>query len=112
MKKILIICSIAVLSACSAKVIQLTQADADRMVQKFPGITFADLNEGKTLFEQKCNTCHNLKRPSSRNELQWNEIVPKMAEKANKKAGKEIIDGRTKDLILKYLVAMTTAPKK
>ena len=109
MKKTLIILSIGVLTACSPKLITLTQSDAERVSQKFAGITLAELNEGKALFEQNCNKCHELKNARKKSEENWKKIVPAVAQRANKKAGKEVIDSKTQDLILKYLVTETTA---
>jgi cytochrome c2 len=110
MRKILLLAFIVIVSACgTVKLLTPTQADADRGTQKFTGYTLADLNQGKTLFEQDCAKCHRLKRPESRNEEQWNKIVPKMVKKANKEAGTEKINQADQDLILHYLITMNAA---
>jgi hypothetical protein len=89
-----------------------TEADVARMSSKFEGYTLAQLKDGKMHYQQKCASCHGLKNPTSRNEAQWQSIVPEMTAKANRKAGKVVIDNKSQDLILKYLITMSTAPKK
>lgn len=86
------------------------QADADRMQPVYPGITVADISNGKTIYEQKCSTCHPLKKPGNRTSEAWKHIVPEMAAKANKKTPGKITVA-DEEIILKYLITMATAPK-
>ncbi len=83
-----------------------TQADADRGAMKIPGLTLAQLNTGKTNFEQQCSKCHKLKDPASRDETEWRKVVPKMAAKAEKKMEKVVIDQAMQESILAYLITM------
>ncbi len=107
MKKCIGAFAIVFLIACgSAKLLLPTQADADRGAQKFSGLTLAELNEGKSLYEMNCAACHGLKRPASQSEREWNKIVPEMVGKVNKEAGKEVIDAHKQQVILNYLVTM------
>lgn len=109
MKKYLLLIGAAVLISCSTtKFIPPapSQADADRGAKKIPGLTLEQLAAGKTNFEQQCSKCHALKNPAKRNETQWRQVVPKMAAKAQKKAGKEVIDAAMQESILAYLVTM------
>ena len=102
MKKLLIPALLLGLVACgTSKVASLSQADADRGAQKFPGLTLSDLNAGKTNFETYCGKCHALKKPQTRTEDQWREVVPRMA----KKPGSNI-DAKTEQSILAYMVTM------
>ena len=110
-KTILISLSIVFLSACSAKLMTLTQSDADRGSAKFKGATLESLNEGKNIFQANCNRCHGLKNPASRTEDKWNTIVPVMVKKLNTKLGKEEIDAKKQELLLQYLVTMSKKPK-
>jgi hypothetical protein len=111
MKKTAIILSVVLFTAGCAKVLMPSQADADRGASKFPGLTVAQLDEGRTLFKQKCTQCHPAKKAASRDEEQWEKIVPQMAEKAKRK-GKEEISSADQETILKYLITMSTASKK
>jgi cytochrome c5 len=99
MKKLAVLFILAALVACS-KMLTPTQSDADRAAAKFPGLTLAELNEGKTLYADNCAKCHSLKKPKSRNEEGWRKIVPPMAKKAKITADHE-------DKILKYVVTMS-----
>ena len=89
------------LAACAAKktTASLTDADADRASAKYPGASLATLQQGKTLYEENCGTCHGLKNPSAYNEEQWGKHVKRMAPKAK-------IDKATEGLILQYVVTM------
>ena len=111
MKKVICIALIAVLSACSVKLLVPTQADVNRVSTKYPGYTIEELSMGKSIFETNCKGCHGLKNPSSRSEDKWKEIVPKMVRKLNKEAGKEVMDSKQQETLLKYLITMSTAPK-
>ncbi len=102
-----------VLAACSTvKLVQPTQADAERGAQKFSNLTLADLSQGKATYEQNCNLCHGLKNPASKNEDQWKKIVPNMVAKVNKKKGKVAIDQKSEEILFQYLITMSTAPVK
>lgn len=109
MKKTLVIVSAVVLAACGAsKSVVPTQSDADRMSTKFEGgYTLAQLEQGKTLYENNCGICHSLYAANSRMEEVWNQIVPKMVMKVNKKSGKEALNASDEELIRRYLVTMS-----
>ena len=111
-KAIMIIMAVALMSGCDAKLMDLTQKDADRGAAKFTGATLESLNEGKNLYKQNCNECHNLKRPSSQSIEKWNKLVPAMVKNLNKKMDKEVIDAKKQELLLQYLITACTASKK
>lgn len=102
MKKLIVPAILAVLVACGTTKAALTQADADRGSQKFSGLTLASLSQGQANAETYCSKCHQLKKPQSRTEDQWREIVPRMA----KKNGSGI-DAKTEQSILAYYVTMS-----
>lgn len=111
MKKTYFILLLTVLSACSIKLAAPKQADVDRVSIRYPGYSLIELNEDKALFEQTCSRCHRLKNPISRDEKEWSEIVPKMVKKLNKKEGREEIDEKQKEAILRYLITMSSVTK-
>jgi mono/diheme cytochrome c family protein len=97
-----------ILAACgTTRLIQPTQADAERGAQKYSNLTLADLNQGKAIFEQNCGLCHGLKKPASRNEDQWNKIVPNMSARVNKKKGEGTLNSEKQEILLRYLVTMS-----
>jgi len=104
-RKYLVVLASVILAGCfAAKKSIPSQADADRGAAKFPGYTLAELNEGKTLYENNCGTCHSLKKPSSESEAEWRRIVPAMVKKVNK--NKVVLDAHSEELILRYVVTM------
>lgn len=103
-KSFLILGLIGLFVACSPKFITPTQLDVDRVQEKFPDYTLANLNLGMNLYQSKCSTCHSAKSPRSLDEAGWKDIVPKMVEKANKKQPR--ISPEEHELILKYLITM------
>ncbi len=109
MKVLSILAAVAlILAGCaSATLLTPTQSDVDRMSGMYPGYTLAELNEGKSIFEQNCQSCHGLKDPVSRTAEEWKEIVPVMVPKANKK-NDNAITPEAQDKLLKYLITMST----
>ena len=104
MKKFLIISSAILLVACAAyKPIAPAQADADRAAKISPGVTLADLNEGKVIFETKCHKCHSLKKPFKKTDDEIEAALPKMAKRAK-------LDDRQEKLVLDYLLTMAGTP--
>jgi cytochrome c5 len=102
MKKVLIILSVAFMIACaSTSPMTPAQGDADRAAKEIPGITLADLNEGQSTFEQKCRKCHTLKKPFRKTDEEIADAIPRMAKRAK-------LDSRQQELVLNYLVTMST----
>jgi hypothetical protein len=108
MKNILIIFSFVSLTACSAKLLLPTQTDVNRVLTRYPGYTWNQLMAGKAIYERNWRI---LKNPSSRSEEQWKEIVPRMVKKLNKRKGKEVIDSKGQETLLRYLITMSKAPQ-
>lgn len=44
--------------------------------------TEAQMEEGKTIFESKCNKCHGLKEPEHITVNKWERVLPRMSDKA------------------------------
>ncbi len=100
MKKITIIASTLLLVACGgAKIITISQADADRAATKYPGITTEQLAEGQKLYAANCAKCHTLFAPGKFGEKRWIHEIDEMSGKdyAN-------IDAKTKESISKYIL--------
>lgn len=87
---------------------EASQAHMNKVLASFPNYTLDQHNRGKTLYETNCVTCHMLYNPRSHNEFQWNEIVPDMVKKSNRKG--LAIDSTQQDLILKYVVSLSKNP--
>jgi|SRR5215467_14388044 len=107
MKRIIPFLFFTSIIACTStvKLLQPTQADADRGNQKYPGYSLQDLNAGKSIYESNCNRCHKYKVPESRDETKWDKVIPVMAKKAK-------LDSAQESLVLKYVVTMSTAKSK
>jgi len=100
MKRIGVLTVIIFLVACAAyKPAIPTQTDADRAAKMKPGITLAELNEGKSIFQTHCHKCHSLKKPFSKSGDEIEAALPKMAKRAK-------LDSHEEELVLNYLVTM------
>ncbi len=66
---------------------------------------FDDFMKGKSIYENKCGTCHSLKEPTEFPVELWEDVVPNMVVKYNKKFPDTIIDQPYSDLILNYVVS-------
>lgn len=87
-----------------------TEADVARIQVKFPDATLAKLESGRLSYEQDCQTCHELKDPKDFTEERIRMVVPAMAEKANDKAGRVVVDSEEEVLIMQYMIAMHDRP--
>lgn len=83
-----------------------SQSDVDRVSSKFPGYTHAQLEAGRTLFVENCQSCHALKDPRDFSEDHLRKVVPAMVNKVNERAGTPVLDAAEGDLILKYMITM------
>ena len=108
MKHLLVLFVVAIIFSCSSTFLTPTQSDAVRAKAKYGSSSIEELLEGKKLYEANCGTCHELKKPNSESEAGWQHEVPDMSLKVNKKAGSEILDAKKQEIILKYLVTMST----
>lgn len=112
MKKKLTFCAALLLTACvSAKLAAPAQSDVERVKDKYPGYTLAQLKEGQMLFENNCNLCHGLRDPKRHTEAEWKEIVPRMSAKVNKKEGHHLSEN-DQEMILRYVVTMSMSPNQ
>jgi cytochrome c5 len=100
MKKIYVILSLTLLAACSNKLLTPQRSDMARAKAKYPGVTLADLKKGKEIFDDHCGKCHAYKNPQTKNQAQWERIIPPMAKKAK-------LDKTQEDLVLKYVVVLS-----
>lgn len=108
MRIFILLLSLVTLAGCfSIQKLSPTQADAERMSDKYPGYTLAELEHGQALYVQHCGNCHTHKNPKKFTEAQWQEIVPDMAKKVNKKEQK--LDAEGEEAILRFVVAMSSA---
>jgi len=83
---------------------ELTESNFKTTVKDF---TFADFQKGKTLYESKCNGCHDLIPPTAKPTDLWIKIVPVMVNKYNMK-NTDVLDGTAVNYISGYLVTAST----
>ena len=88
--------ALALGSACSSAVPQVTGADLARAQARDPGVSEADLQRGRTLYLSRCTSCHAPFPPASRNAEAWHHDLAKMRALAG-------IDAEQERLILVYL---------
>ena len=75
---LLAICIIS--GACSPS--KSIDKELEAAQQKVPGITFAQLTEGRKMYIRTCAGCHALKDPSKYTPVKWQPILAKMFVKA------------------------------
>jgi len=64
-------------AACSSALYMPTSVDADRT-----GVSAEKLMIGRTLYINKCGSCHNLHLPEQYTQKQWQKVMPAMQKKA------------------------------
>lgn len=70
---------------------------------KWPGVTEAQLTEGRQLFVDHCNKCHGYPDVNAKEEGEWPHILDEMAEKAK-------LDGGQKKKVLYFVLASRAQP--
>ena len=62
----------------------LTPVETDLAIAKahWPGTTLDNLNQGYSIYNDKCTDCHDIKMPQDFTVEAWNAIMPKMGRKA------------------------------
>jgi cytochrome c5 len=94
-----------VLAACGGSSIpEPSTADANRAAARFPDLTLAELEHGRTLYVSRCGNCHVLKRPLELPPEQW---AGEVAEMRNKN-GVNLSDAEAQ-AIARYLFVAATA---
>ena len=69
-------------AGCAASLPRPSAATATRAQGRWPDSTFAQLEQGRSVFVQRCSGCHALPLPDSRTEAQWKKVLDEMAEEA------------------------------
>jgi hypothetical protein len=104
-KPITFILVLAFVYCCTPKLAPpVTDADVQRGKVFWTDCSMERLNAARTLYTNKCGTCHSLKKTNSRDEAQWRKIIPPMAKKAKLSVEEE-------SLILNYVLTMCEAKK-
>ena len=68
-----------------------------------PGVSVAQLSEGRRVYVARCGGCHNLYSPDRYGEAAWERAVDKMAPKAK-------LTARQREDVLAYLLAVVRTP--
>jgi hypothetical protein len=93
---------ILLLAACAHSTApKVTDADAARAQTRFPGITSAELERGRSLFVGHCSSCHLPPTPTDIAADEWPGHVTEMRERAG-------LSYDEQDLVVRYVVTMAT----
>jgi hypothetical protein len=92
MKKFSILLLVIAIASCTAQ-------------RDFPGASLAELNSGKSLYEQHCNSCHGLKNLADYTVEAWHNIVPGMVQQCNEKTPNSVSESDER-LILMYVTSV------
>ncbi len=110
MRKAFVLLPLLIFMACgTVKLATPTEDDVTLASRDYPGITLAELNHGKEVMEVHCGNCHKIYKPRKFSTEHWNEIVPEMVGKANKRAAKTDqagIDAAGEENLLRYILTM------
>ena len=96
--RVLPIC-VALLACGGSAVPEPSAADATRASAHFPDVTLSELAQGRTLYLNRCGSCHALRRPAELAPEQWQTQVDEM----RSKNGVKLSDSEAQ-AILRYLV--------
>ena len=86
-KNSLLVLALALAAGCSTALYMPTSVDADRA-----GVSSEKLMNGRTLYINKCGSCHNLHLPEQYTQKQWLKVMPELEKKS------KITDEETKQI--------------
>ncbi len=97
--------SFAALAAagCAAALPAPNALDAQRIADRYPHASVADLELGRALYSKRCSMCHELFEPARFSGSRWQVEVGQMRDRAGLKGDEE-------RLILQYLSAVGERP--
>ena len=87
---------------CSGSLPHPTANHASLIAQKFPSTVLSHLEEGRTLYIQKCSGCHTLRLPSEFSEEKWGTIIQEMKMEAKLNEDESL-------KVLHYIIAIKDA---
>ncbi len=77
-------------------------ADLARGASQYHDLTAADLDQGRSLFTNRCGSCHRLPSPASQTAADWPRHIDEMRARAH-------LDDQQTRLVERYLVTMSLA---
>ena len=91
---------------CAAGLPPVTELQAERASERWPGTSVAQLEQGRALYQGRCGNCHQLFSPGHFPEQRWRVEIAEMRERAHLSAEQE-------NLIFQYLAtASSSSPAK
>jgi mono/diheme cytochrome c family protein len=95
--------ALAPLVGCAAALPHATAADATRVSSAFPGTTQPRLEQGRSVYVERCAGCHELREPASEAPLAWPRLVAEMRDEHGVHLTREEEQG-----IVSYLVSVSS----
>ena len=89
---------------CAAALPAPNALDAQRIADRYPHTTVADLERGRALYSKRCSSCHQLFEPARYSGSRWQKELIEMRDRAGLKGDEE-------RLILQYLSAVGERPQ-
>jgi hypothetical protein len=96
---ILGVCAVLVMGGCGARIPRVTPELVAVAAQRDAALTAEHLERARTLYVNRCGSCHGLSAPEDYDEREWRSWVRKMAPKAKLDRGQEA------DIVIYLLVA-------
>ncbi len=100
-----IVASIIILDSCSTtkkETVSLDIPEKSKHVYKDAN-TISNFEQGKSIYEDQCSLCHEPKNIEDYSMAQWQEIVPDMVARVNKKMKSEEIDPTEEQILFNYI---------
>jgi len=78
-------------AGCAASLPRPSTATAARAQGRWPDSTLAQLEQGRSVFVQRCSGCHALPLPDSRTEAEWKKVLDEMGAEAKLTANERVL---------------------
>src|SRR5262245_60667710 len=101
--RLILVGAFAAVFGCAGALPAPNALDAQRIADRYPHATVADLEQGRALYTKRCSTCHELFAPARFDGTRWQKELVQMRDRAGLKGGEE-------RLILQYLSVVGERP--
>ena len=78
-------------AGCAAALPRPSAATAARAQGRWPDSSLAQLEQGRSVFAQRCSGCHALPLPDSHTEAEWKKVLDEMAAEAKLTDGERVL---------------------
>ena len=102
-RPIFLIAVVVALAACATALPHLSPMQAQWAAQRWPDMDEAKFEQARSVYIERCSSCHNVVPPKELSLEKWKETLDKMTPRAK-------LNSEQKEMIWRYISAVHDAP--